>query len=46
MKSEKLTVADVIVYLPLDTKSNAREFLKLVHPEMAFLSNMNFGRII
>jgi 3-deoxy-D-manno-octulosonic-acid transferase len=30
------TVADVTVYLPLDTISNARQFLKLVHPEMAF----------
>ena len=30
------TVADVTVYLPLDTKSNARKFLKLVHPEMVF----------
>ena len=30
------TVADVTVYLPLDTKSNAKEFLKLVHPEMVF----------
>lgn len=30
------TVADVIVYLPLDTKSNAEKFLKLAHPEMAF----------
>jgi len=30
------TVADVTVYLPLDTKKNAKEFLKLVHPEMAF----------
>lgn len=30
------TVADVTVYLPLDTKSNARQFLKLTHPEMAF----------
>lgn len=30
------TVADVIVYLPLDTKSNAEKFLKLIHPEMAF----------
>ncbi|SDX35424.1 3-deoxy-D-manno-octulosonic acid transferase [Flavobacterium degerlachei] len=30
------TVADVTVYLPLDTKSNARKFLKIVHPEMAF----------
>jgi 3-deoxy-D-manno-octulosonic-acid transferase len=30
------TVADVTVYLPLDTKSNAKQFLDLVHPEMVF----------
>ena len=30
------SVADVTVYLPLDTKSNAKKFLKLVHPEMVF----------
>jgi 3-deoxy-D-manno-octulosonic-acid transferase len=30
------TVADVTVYLPLDTIANAKQFLKLVHPEMAF----------
>ena len=30
------TVADVTVYLPLDTKKNAQDFLKLVHPEMVF----------
>jgi len=30
------TVADVTVYLPMDTKRNAQKFLKLVHPEMAF----------
>ena len=29
-------VADVTVYLPLDTKNNAQKFLKLVHPEMVF----------
>ena len=29
-------VADVTVYLPLDTRSNARQFLNAVHPEMAF----------
>ncbi|ENA1814093.1 3-deoxy-D-manno-octulosonic acid transferase [Flavobacterium psychrophilum] len=29
-------IADVTVYLPLDTKSNAQDFLKLVHPEMVF----------
>ncbi|MCK6609046.1 MAG: 3-deoxy-D-manno-octulosonic acid transferase [Flavobacterium sp.] len=30
------TVADVTIYLPLDTISNAKQFIKLVHPEMAF----------
>jgi 3-deoxy-D-manno-octulosonic-acid transferase len=30
------TVADVTVYLPLDTKKNAKEFLSLVHPELVF----------
>ena len=30
------SVADVTVYLPLDTKFNAKKFLKLIHPEMAF----------
>ena len=29
-------VADVTIYLPLDTKKNAQQFLKLVHPEIAF----------
>jgi 3-deoxy-D-manno-octulosonic-acid transferase len=29
-------IADVTVYLPLDTKSNAKAFLKLVHPELVF----------
>lgn len=29
-------VADVTVYLPLDTQKNARQFLKLLHPEMIF----------
>jgi 3-deoxy-D-manno-octulosonic-acid transferase len=29
-------VADVTVYLPMDTKKNAKKFIKLVHPEMAF----------
>jgi 3-deoxy-D-manno-octulosonic-acid transferase len=29
-------VADVTVYLPLDTKSNAKKFLEIVHPEMVF----------
>lgn len=30
------TVADVTVYLPLDTTSNAKQFIQLVHPEMVF----------
>lgn len=30
------TVADVTVYLPLDTISNVKQFLKFVHPEMVF----------
>ncbi|WP_291146277.1 3-deoxy-D-manno-octulosonic acid transferase [Flavobacterium sp. UBA7680] len=36
------TVADVTVYLPLDTKSNAKRFLKLVHPEFAFFIKYEF----
>jgi 3-deoxy-D-manno-octulosonic-acid transferase len=30
------TVADVTVYLPIDTKANAQKFLQLVHPELVF----------
>jgi 3-deoxy-D-manno-octulosonic-acid transferase len=30
------TVANITVYLPLDTKKNAQQFLKLTHPEMVF----------
>ncbi|MEZ7497537.1 glycosyltransferase N-terminal domain-containing protein [Flavobacterium sp. Arc3] len=30
------TVADATVYLPLDTKKNAKRFLDLVHPDMVF----------
>lgn len=29
-------VADVTVYLPLDTKSNVKQFMEIVRPEMAF----------
>lgn len=29
-------VADVIVYLPLDTKSNAERFVEVVHPDLVF----------
>lgn len=30
------TVADITVYLPLDTKSNASRFISIVHPELVF----------
>lgn len=30
------TVADLTVYLPLDTQSNAKQWLKTVHPEWVF----------
>lgn len=36
------TVADVTVYLPLDSKSNAKRFLKLVHPEFVFFIKYEF----
>ncbi|MET3026433.1 glycosyltransferase N-terminal domain-containing protein [Flavobacterium sp. UW10123] len=36
------TVADVTIYLPLDSKSNAKRFLKLVHPEFAFFIKYEF----
>ncbi|MDQ6527866.1 glycosyltransferase N-terminal domain-containing protein [Flavobacterium sp. LHD-85] len=36
------TVADVTIYLPLDTKKNAKRFLKLVHPELAFFIKYEF----
>ncbi|MEL1253253.1 glycosyltransferase N-terminal domain-containing protein [Flavobacterium sp. DGU38] len=35
-------IADVTIYLPLDTKSNAKEFLKLAHPELAFFIKYEF----
>jgi 3-deoxy-D-manno-octulosonic-acid transferase len=36
------TVADVTVYLPLDTIKNAKKFIELVHPEMAFFIKYEF----
>jgi 3-deoxy-D-manno-octulosonic-acid transferase len=36
------SVADVTVYLPLDTKKNAKDFLDLVHPEMVFFIKYEF----
>ncbi|KOS06545.1 3-deoxy-D-manno-octulosonic acid transferase [Flavobacterium akiainvivens] len=34
--------ADVVVYLPMDTLGNARKFLKLAHPDMAFFIKYEF----
>lgn len=36
------TVADVTLYLPLDTRKNAKRFLKLVHPEKVFFIKYEF----
>lgn len=36
------TVADVTVYLPIDTKVNAKEFLRLIHPELVFFIKYEF----
>jgi 3-deoxy-D-manno-octulosonic-acid transferase len=36
------TLADVTVYLPIDTKVNANEFLRLVHPELVFFIKYEF----
>ncbi|WP_170293883.1 3-deoxy-D-manno-octulosonic acid transferase [Kordia antarctica] len=35
-------VADVITYLPLDTKANAKRFLKLIHPELVVFVKYEF----
>lgn len=35
-------VADITVYLPLDTRENAKKFLQLVHPEMVFFIKYEF----
>ena len=36
------TTAAITLYLPLDTKSNAKKFLKLAHPELAFFIKYEF----
>lgn len=36
------TIADVTVYLPLDSKSNSKKFLKLARPEMVFFIKYEF----
>ena len=33
---------DVVCYLPIDTKSNTRKFIELVHPEMAIFVKYEF----
>jgi len=35
-------VADVITYLPLDTKANAKKFLRLIHPELVVFVKYEF----
>jgi 3-deoxy-D-manno-octulosonic-acid transferase len=35
-------VADATVYLPLDTPKNAKQFLKLVHPDLVFFIKYEF----
>lgn len=35
-------LADVICYLPLDTKSNVKKFIKLVQPDMAIMIKYEF----
>ena len=36
------TLADLTIYLPLDTKANASRFIDLVHPEMVFFIKYEF----
>lgn len=36
------TVADVTVYLPVDTSANAQEFIRLANPSMAFFIKYEF----
>lgn len=36
------TLADATVYLPLDTQSNAKEFIKTIHPELVLFIKYEF----
>jgi 3-deoxy-D-manno-octulosonic-acid transferase len=36
------TIADATIYLPLDSKANAKQFLDLVHPEKVFFIKYEF----
>lgn len=38
-------MADIVLYLPLDTPNNARFFVKTLNPSSSFLSSMNCGFI-
>jgi len=35
-------IADIVIYLPLDTPRNSKKFLKLVHPSLAILIKYEF----
>lgn len=39
---QNTTSADVTVYLPLDTKTNAQRFIAAIHPEMVFFIKYEF----
>lgn len=39
---KKYALADVVVYLPMDTVSNAKQFLDLVHPSVAIFVKYEF----
>ena len=39
---KKYALADAIVYLPLDTKKNAKKFLEVVHPTLAVFVKYEF----
>lgn len=36
------TVSDITIYLPLDTQSNAQQFIEIVHPDMVFFIKYEF----
>ena len=36
------TIADVTVYLPLDTLANAKNFIKIINPKMVFFIKYEF----
>ena len=39
---KKSTLADAVVYLPLDTVANAKEFLDLTHPDLSIFIKYDF----